>query len=179
MNRTVYLNIFFFTLTASFVFGQKIDTIKYYAFRSMHIDYVKNKYVINGFKVSSKRGEEVDSCNCILERRCGDSTKHIFFVKTFDLHEKLLYSAYQNNPEHIFWGPYKEYYPNGKIKIEGEYLFFGTDLKMYQDKKNWNKKIGLWKYYNKKGKLKRSEKQGKWKYYNEAGTLIKEELYDN
>jgi len=46
-----------------------------------------------------------------------------------------------------FSGKYKEYFPNGKVKAEGEYM---------NDKKN-----GLWKVYNENGTLN-EEESGRW-----------------
>ncbi|MGZ4053314.1 MAG: hypothetical protein ACXVPM_00315 [Bacteroidia bacterium] len=70
----------------------------------------------------------------------------------------MIHSAFQEGPEGIFWGPYKEYYKNGNLKCEGQYLFLGLDWRKYRNEKNLNKKIGTWKYYDRKGKLKRTEK---------------------
>jgi len=58
-----------------------------------------------------------------------------------------------------FYGPYKEYYNNGKLKMEGDF--------MNPMKTNSNcLKVKLWKYYNKKGKIVKKE------YYSNEGNLI-------
>jgi antitoxin component YwqK of YwqJK toxin-antitoxin module len=69
-------------------------------------------------------------------------------------------------------GPWKDYYPDGKVKAEGNY--------------DNGKQVGEWKYYHQNGRIEqagRFSKQGKlegtWKWYYETGTLAREEHYRN
>ena len=69
-------------------------------------------------------------------------------------------------------GPWKDYYPDGSLKAEGNY--------------ENGKQTGPWKYYHANGKTEQSgrySKQGKpdgtWLWYFESGQLLKEENYRN
>jgi uncharacterized protein len=67
-------------------------------------------------------------------------------------------------------GPWRDYYPDGALKAEGNY--------------EKGKQTGEWKYYHPNGKIEqigKFNKQGKfegtWKWYYENGELLKEEHY--
>jgi len=139
----------------------KIDTIKYFVFDAVMHYTVQGKDttcgIVNGKSFPVKEYLRIEKINCRLEGECRDSSEHLFYVNTYNIHGQLLYSAYQTGPEDLFFGAYREYYTNGKIKAEGQYLFFGNNWEEYNDENNWNKKTGVWKYYNKNGKLKRTE----------------------
>ncbi len=69
-------------------------------------------------------------------------------------------------------GPWKDYYPDGKLKAEGGY--------------ENGKQVGEWKFYFENGKIEQTgkyNKQGKlegiWKWYFEGGQLSREESYHN
>jgi antitoxin component YwqK of YwqJK toxin-antitoxin module len=69
-------------------------------------------------------------------------------------------------------GHWKDLYPDGKIKAEGD----------YKD----GKQIGEWKFYYADGKLEQDGKftgtgkfHGTWKWYYNSGQLMREEEYDN
>ena len=69
-------------------------------------------------------------------------------------------------------GIWKEYYPEGQLKSQGEYLN--------------SKRIGEWVFYHpnakieQKGKYDRKGKaQGSWKWFYETGNLLREENYLN
>ena len=69
-------------------------------------------------------------------------------------------------------GHWKDLYPDGKIKAEGD----------YKD----GKRVGEWKFYYSGGKLEQDGKftssgkfQGTWKWYYETGQLMCEEEYNN
>jgi antitoxin component YwqK of YwqJK toxin-antitoxin module len=69
-------------------------------------------------------------------------------------------------------GLWKEYHPNGELKLQGEYLN--------------GKRIGDWVFYypnkkiEQKGKYdKKGKAQGAWKWYYESGNLLREENYRN
>jgi len=69
-------------------------------------------------------------------------------------------------------GPWKDFYPDGKLKSAGNY----TD----------GKKTGDWKYHHSNGIIEQSGRyniQGKpdglWRWYYDSGQLFKEEIYRN
>ena len=69
-------------------------------------------------------------------------------------------------------GPWKDFYPDGSLKAEGNY--------------DNGKQTGEWKYYHANGKIEqvgKFNKQGKfegtWKWYFDNGQLLKEESYRN
>jgi hypothetical protein len=170
--RHIFSVLFLIVSFGNISLGQtylKIDTIKVYDFVGLL------KYQIQGGDTTCSLNEKpfpvkeyqrIEKYNCKLWGDCRDTSQHIFYVNTYDLNERPLFSTYQIDPENIFFGSYKEYYSNGIIKIEGQYLFFGNDWKQYENEKNWNKKDGVWKYYNENGKLKRTKtfKHGRRKW---------------
>lgn len=69
-------------------------------------------------------------------------------------------------------GVWKEYYPGGQIKSQGEYLN--------------SIRIGEWIFYHSNGKIeqrgkydKKGKAQGVWKWYYESGNILREENYLN
>ncbi|HEX2968068.1 MAG TPA: hypothetical protein VHO46_03105 [Bacteroidales bacterium] len=66
-------------------------------------------------------------------------------------------------------GKWKDLYPDGKVKAEGQY----TD----------NRRSGAWKFYNNDGKVIQTgsyntgRPDGIWKWYYESGALLREEEY--
>lgn len=69
-------------------------------------------------------------------------------------------------------GAWKEYYPNGALKSEGNY--------------NKGKRIGQWKFYHPNGQLeqigsynKDGKEDGQWTWYYATGDLLREESYFN
>jgi antitoxin component YwqK of YwqJK toxin-antitoxin module len=69
-------------------------------------------------------------------------------------------------------GIWKEFYPDGTIKSQGEYLN--------------SKKIGEWVFYHPNGKVeqkgaydKKGKAQGVWKWFYETGNVLSEENYVN
>lgn len=164
--------LFLLLTTAVISFGQNIDTIKYYKVPgSLYYSIIGTDTVakLNGNPISIKEYLKIENTNCRLWGSCEgqQDSSDLYFVNTYDLDENLLYCTYQLGPEEIFFGPYKEYYKNGKIKIEGQYMFYGTDRKQYENRKHWNNKTGEWKYYNEDGKLikKRKFKNGHLKLF--------------
>ena len=157
----ILISILLFSLLS--VYGQqatRIDTIEYVQFDGQTNFTIQGKDTVclsNGKPFSIKEYLRVEKLNCRLNGDCRNMVDHTFYVHTFSLSGQLLFSTYRIDPEQLFFGSYKEYYTDGKLKIEGQYAFFGNDWKMYLDEKNWNKKIGIWKYYNKKGRLKCTE----------------------
>ncbi|MFY9307872.1 MAG: hypothetical protein WAQ28_02365 [Bacteroidia bacterium] len=69
-------------------------------------------------------------------------------------------------------GIWKEFYPDGKLKSQGEYLN--------------SKRIGEWVFYHPNGKVeqkgvydKKGKAQGVWKWFYESGNILLEENYRN
>ena len=66
-------------------------------------------------------------------------------------------------------GNWKDFYPDGKIKAEGQY--------------SENRKTGLWKFYSPNGNIEQigyyanDRPNGLWTWYYEDGTLLREEEY--
>jgi antitoxin component YwqK of YwqJK toxin-antitoxin module len=66
-------------------------------------------------------------------------------------------------------GQWKDYYPDGKIQAEGQYVN--------------NRRTGVWKFYNTDGKVEQTgaynngRPDGLWKWYYENGALLREEEY--
>jgi len=84
-----------------------------------------------------------------------------------------LFSTYRIGPEGEYFGIYREYYLDGRIKIEGEYLFYGNNINEYYKPGNCTIKNGVWKYYKKNGKLKKT------KYYRNNKKIKKHEFVIN
>jgi antitoxin component YwqK of YwqJK toxin-antitoxin module len=69
-------------------------------------------------------------------------------------------------------GPWKDFYPDGSLKAEGNY--------------DNGKQVGEWKYYHANGTIEQAGKfskqgkfQGTWKWFFDNGQLLKEEKYLN
>ncbi len=69
-------------------------------------------------------------------------------------------------------GMWKEFYPDGQIKSQGEYLN--------------SKRVGEWVFYHPNGKVeqkgtydKKGKAQGLWKWFYESGNILLEENYRN
>ena len=80
------------------------------------------------------------------------------YMETLDKNGVLLYEGVQY--EDCVVGAWTEYYPDGKIKVTGQYKENPTD--------NWN---NIWK----RGYC--SVKEGVWTYYDENGNVTKTEKY--
>jgi antitoxin component YwqK of YwqJK toxin-antitoxin module len=79
--------------------------------------------------------------------------------------------AEYNNVDGFPKGLYREYYPSGALKEEG------------QMSERW-KMCGIWKYYyesgvlHMKGEYSKGSRAGLWSFYWENGTFKKDFLYD-
>lgn len=168
MKKPLYILTFILFNYSHILLGQKpfkIDTINYYVYGDgvFHFTIQGNDTTcgfVNGKSFPIREYLRLEKFNCRLEGECRDSSEHIFFVHTYDAKGRLLFSTYRIDPEYLFFGPYTEYFSNGKVKIKGQYLFFGNDWEKYYDKNNWDKKVGLWTYYNKRGKIKKTINYG-------------------
>ena len=80
------------------------------------------------------------------------------YMKTLSPDDVLLYAGVQYTDCVV--GNWTEYYPDGKIKLTGQYKENPTD--------NWN---NIWK----RGYC--SVKEGTWTYYDENGKVMKTEKY--
>jgi len=103
--------------------------------------------------------------------------------QTFDKQNKELKKIYHKD------GPYNEKYPNGQVKIEGQYKngtrhglwksFYEDGTKYSEDFFEDGKKNGKTATYYKNGKLRYigyfswDEPSGSWQFFNEDGTLKK------
>ncbi|MBK7310374.1 MAG: hypothetical protein IPI93_06170 [Sphingobacteriaceae bacterium] len=73
--------------------------------------------------------------------------------------------SFQNDYPH---GEITEYYPNGVIKLKGEF-----NEKAVKHGKEYDKKTGAYVAFDK------SLPVGKWIYYNESGSIIRKEFYNS
>lgn len=149
------------SLTAT-LSAQQIDTIKYYQV-SGHLRFgILDKdttCTLDGKPFPISEYLRIEAVNDRLDRHpYPKDSIGVFFVKNYDLEERLLFSAYQTSSEPIFFGDYKDYYPNGQLKTEGQYMFFGSDWKQYEKIRHWNNKTGNWKYYRPDGRLRRQKR---------------------
>jgi antitoxin component YwqK of YwqJK toxin-antitoxin module len=139
------------------------------------VDTIKT-YTIKSFK---KFNGNRDYCNCTVNRKpitnercqylynlrspfwnvpnyvsdCGHKPC-LVFVNYYNLDEELLFSTYQSKDDGPYFGSYTSYYSNGNIKTKGQYEMF-DDYEDILNQFNYTEMIGKWKYYNRKGKLKK------------------------
>ena len=90
-------------------------------------------------------------------------------LKLFDDKGKLLKVINNKNGERF--GEYKEYYPNGAVKIIGQYTQTDTTATVQAFDKNGNE-------VTKQVTYKVARQTGKWKYYDDTGKLIRTEAND-
>ncbi|MGZ3951180.1 MAG: toxin-antitoxin system YwqK family antitoxin [Flavisolibacter sp.] len=103
----------------------------------------------------------------LVDKRTYDNFQYLFdniskckpcFLKVYDADERLVRTAEQYIDCPI--GSWTEFYPNGKVKLEGQF-----------------KRNGKAKWEEQDYRLLCAIKDGKWKYYDEIGNLIKVETY--
>lgn len=137
-----------------------IDTIKEYTYKGLlrfGMNGTDTACTLDGKPIADSLYRKIEKANCKLWGKCRKKDEHLFFVNTFDLKERLLYSAYRISSKPVFFGPYKEFYPNGQLKVEGAYQIYGTNWARYEEMKYQNIKTGEWKYYKKNGKVEKTE----------------------
>jgi hypothetical protein len=90
----------------------------------------------------------------------------VYYVKCFHkTNDYLIYEALQNG--FCAQGPFKEYYPNGNIKRQGNFITF-SNPKNIND--SCNRFDGKWEFFNQSGQLIRTE-------YWDKGTFLYEEPF--
>lgn len=104
--------------------------------------------------------KEVSQTEYLKYKEANDRIKECkpCYMKTLDSSGVLLRTAVQYGD--CIVGNWTEYYPDGKIKVTGQYK--------ENDTGNWN---NLWK----RGYC--SRKEGEWCYYDENGNITKKEKY--
>jgi hypothetical protein len=154
---TCILSISFFPLIA-----QKLDTVKVYNvnctiklgnsvigwagnwtefYPAVECPEPKDKYYEN-FKLVNKYLDQ----------------KKFFWIKLYDTDETLLYEGLKYSD--CMLGPFICYYPNGSIRMKGEYSGARkTSRGGYVMKKCSGKPIGTWEYYDESGTLVKTEKK--------------------
>ncbi len=84
-----------------------------------------------------------------------DSGK-FFWMKLYDTKERLIYEGLKYSDCTV--GPFICYYPNGKVKMKGQYAGYSYSEKNgYELKKCSGTKSGVWEYYDEKGMLTEKE----------------------
>jgi len=103
----------------------------------------------------------------LVDKRTYDNYQYLFdniskckpcFLKVYNEDDVLVRTAQQYSDCPV--GSWTEYYPNGKVKVAGQY-----------------KRNGQGRWEQQDYRLICSIKEGEWKYYDERGNLIKIETY--
>ena len=133
------------------VYG-KLDTLKCYSvsLTATHQNG-KDEYSLNNKKISAEDYQHYHQVwhNIGLCKPC--------YLQVYDENEILIRTSVQYTDCPV--GEWKEYYPDGKIKIEGQY------------KQNSS---GDWQNISQNGYCRQV---GAWKYYDTSGNVIKTETY--
>ena len=147
------------------VFGQsdsptiykKLSTKKMYSV-GLSFQTIKGKavYKLDGKKISKSTYEKYKPNWDILESCCP------CLLKYYDKNEILLREIVSCTDCRV--GDYKEFYPNGKLKISGQYKENNSG--------NWD-----WKTIQKRGYC--SVPNGKWTYFNKKGDTLYSEFWKN
>ena len=110
------------------------------------------------------------SGNLVSRQKCCSQRK-ICKVKEY-YNDRIIKKTYHQKFNTLFFGSYKEYYPNGKIKIKGKYKIL--KIKDPSELREYNIKNIIWVSKN-KGYV--SFKTGNWYFYNEEGKIEAKEHY--
>ena len=103
----------------------------------------------------------------LVDKRTYDNYQYLFdnlskckpcFLKVYNEDDVLVRTAQQYSDCPV--GTWTEFYPNGKVKVEGQY-----------------KRNGQGRWEQQDYRLICSIEEGSWKYYDERGNLIKVEKY--
>ncbi len=136
----------------------RIDTIKTYQATNIinTIQGGDTTCIIDGRHYSPKYCDLFNwNSSSFLQFNEEDPSLH--FTTVYNLGDTLLYSVYCIDIEVTNFGPCRVFYPNGKIMIKGQYLFFGRRVKPYLVYENHNCKTGKWYYYNENCQLSKME----------------------
>jgi antitoxin component YwqK of YwqJK toxin-antitoxin module len=121
----------------------------------------KSTYEVNGKKASKAKYDKYHSTWKNMETCCP------CILKSYDENDVLLREAVSCQDCNV--GSFKEFYPNGKVKLSGQYKENPTgDWKNIQNRGYCSVKEGIWTYFNQKGDTLYSEV---WK----NGAFIKQE----
>lgn len=125
---------------------KNLEIVKNYAVRTSRFEYgSKVTYTVNGKGVSKAEYEKYDTwdalascCPCIL--------------RDYDEHDVLISEAVACTD--CLVGYYKGFYPNGSLKVKGQFKEHASDDWTHID---CHVPDGKWLYYNKRGKVKKIE----------------------
>lgn len=157
VSRSKEADTFYFTqhAVANSSTFKNIDTIRTYdVFLEERMTPFGIAYMCNGSEITKKKYLEYKS----FWNASGACKPCLLF--TYDNKEQLKYIAYQY--EDCLCGLYKEYYPSGELKVEGQF------------KENTS---GNWE--NLKARNLCSLRDGKWSYFSLDGVLEKTEFYSS
>jgi len=137
-----------------------IDTIKVYDFTGSSglIQGTDTICTIDNKSVTYAVYKKVMDSNKPLLRSQKEREGKLLFVYSYDLNDVLLFTTYMISVEERNFGPYKEYYSNGKLKVKGQYL----------------DAIGYLK--SEHGCM---IKNGEWTFFNEDGSVDNIEYWEN
>lgn len=130
------------------IFGQslQVDTITIYSYSQTSRGLVT---LIDGKLSSQKKLAELEKCDSVW---ASDTT--LRFVELKDLKGRLKKTFYTKGIESPYFGEYKEYYTNGKVKIHGYHtLPFKIKTDSIRTVHSESYPDGKWTFYAKNGKM--------------------------
>lgn len=153
----IFTNLSIFGQSDSPTIYKKLSTKKMYSV-GVSFQTIKGKavYKLDGKKVSKSTYEKYKPNWDILESCCP------CLLKYYDKNEILLREIVSCTDCGV--GDFKEFYPNGKLKISGQYKENNSG--------NWD-----WKTIQKRGYC--SVPNGKWTYFNKKGDTLYSEFWKN
>lgn len=167
MKKLIFIS--FFLIIGLKGFGQNltIDTINVYWFLGEYTTlgsdtiFQSNGQIYNSIdyhRLKKSMSPLIDS----------EDLDRLYYVNLFNTGDTLLYSTYWLDIEQNQFGNFTSYHPNGKVSVQGQFLFF-KKLKKFLIYENQHCKTGKWLFYSDTGKLKKT------KYYkkNKLVTTIK------
>lgn len=133
----------------------KLDTLKYY---SVSLSYSN----MSGKAIYTLNGKETDAATYQKYKAVWDNINRCTpcYAKTYDINDQLINEGERYQDCQI--GQWIEYYPNGAVKLTGEFKINET---------------GNWKNAWDRGYC--SRKEGKWAFYDENGNLTRTETWEN
>jgi len=150
--------LFFLILFSLNSWSQKsLDTIKVY---NVHCTYTSDNS-INGWGGNytsyypSVKCPDVDKEKYISNQKIVDEymdNQKFFWIKLYDINDQLQFEGLKYSDCCI--GPFICYWPNGKIKLKGQYNGYTfSEKKGYKIKECSGKETGTWEYFDENGKL--------------------------
>lgn len=153
VSRSKEADTFYFTQnsTNTIINKNKLDTLRSYdVFLEERITPFGIAYMCNGVEITKKKYTEYKQ----FWNAAGACKPCLLY--TYDDKEQLKYVAYQY--QDCLCGSYTEYFKDGKLKVEGQFLKVSTDnWQTVNDRKSCNKRDGIWTYYLPNGVTEKTE----------------------